>query len=102
MEGEAFRDGVFALHTRRFGAVAELMVGRLAGLGPAKTIFHDLHDELEDHRVEVKFSRVLRGHDVPITFESLLDAVMAQRPAARMVTYEDRRSVPYDCNIQQI
>src|SRR4051812_31740643 len=91
MDGDAFRDGVFALHTRRFGTVPELMIQRLAGLGPAKTIFHDLHDELTQKRVEVKFSRVLRSHEAPITIATLVGAVAAQRAATRMVPYAERR-----------
>lgn len=102
MDGLAFRDGIFALHTRRFGVVPELMIQRLAGLGAARTIFHDLHDDLLQERVEVKFSRVLRSHEAPITYANLVAAVAAQRAEARMVMYAERTSVRYDCNIQQV
>lgn len=102
MDGDLFRDGVFALHTRRFGVVPELMVKRLAGLGAAKTIFHDLHDDLTQQRVEVKFSRVLRSHETPITYENLLVSVASQRASTRMVAFDERRTADYDCNIQQV
>lgn len=102
MDGAAFRDGVFALHTRRFGVVPELMIKRLAGLGTAKTIYHDLHDDVTHQRVEVKFSRVLRTHKAPIGYDNLLASVAAQRPEARMVPYPERTVAAYDCNIQQV
>ena len=76
MNGTTLRDGIFALHTRRFGTVAEVMVRRLIKCGRAKNRFHDLYDDAKKHRIEVKFSRVQKqsethiDEEVPLLFSS--------------------------------
>ncbi len=102
MDGDILRDGLFSLHTRRFGTVAELVVQRLAGLGASKAIFHDLFDDAEEQRVEVKFSRVLRSHDEPITIENVLAVIEHATAADRLVALQEASNVTFDSNIQQV
>lgn len=47
MTPEELRDGIFALNTRRFGTVAEIMVKKLKGLGEAQ--FHITEKTLQTH-----------------------------------------------------
>lgn len=102
MTPEALRDGIFALHTRRFGTVPELMIKRMQGLAPARTQFHDLFDDLESKRVEVKFSRVLAAHDEPITANNVLSAIEGARTERKAVVVARATGDSYDCNIQQV
>ena len=60
-EIESFRDGIFALRTRRFGTVAELMIEGLFGLSKSHNQFHDRFDEDAGKRVEIKFSTVMKA-----------------------------------------
>ena len=62
-----FRDGIFALRTRRFGTVAELMIEKLYGYTKPHNQFHDLYDEVRKQRIEVKFSTVMKTNDELIT-----------------------------------
>jgi hypothetical protein len=71
-------------------------------LGPARARFHDLFDDLENHRVEVKFSRVMSSHDQPITEGNVLEAIEMARAERKAVSIEDATLVSFDCNIQQI
>ncbi len=102
MDATALRDGIFSLHTRRFGSIPELIVRALAQLGEARNQFHDLYDDLNDHRVEVKFSRVLHQNEVPVKPGSLLAAIDGARPPERMVAREEAEQTAWDCNIQQV
>ncbi len=65
MTPDMLRDGIFNLKTRRFGSVAEVMIKRLAKLGKGRNLFHDLYDDINRHRVEVKFSTVRKRVIVP-------------------------------------
>jgi len=51
-----FRDGIFALRTRRFGTVAELMIEVLFNYHQSHNQFRDRYDSATDSRVEIKFS----------------------------------------------
>jgi hypothetical protein len=102
MTPDELRDGIFALFTRRFGTVAELLVQRMQTLGPARARFHDLFDDLASKRVEVKFSRVLNAHDGAITAANVLSAIEAARAERKAVAVSDAERDEYDCNIQQV
>lgn len=102
MNPTQLRDGIFALFTRRFGTVAEIMIKRMQRLGPARARFHDLFDEMENKRVEVKFSRALAAHDGPITTENVLQAIEAALFERKAVMIADAATEAYDCNIQQV
>lgn len=92
---------MFALRTRRFGKVAEILIERLTGAGRARNIFHDLFDDIRDERIEVKFATVSAKHESPITRDNLFEAV-ASAADARAVLFSEWRSTKFDCNIQQV
>jgi hypothetical protein len=102
MDGETLRDGIFGLRTRRFGSVAEVLISRLIKLGKGRSLFHDLYDDVQKHRVEVKFSVVSKKSEIPITEDTVLQAIEAATSEKRMVSSIDWQSVEFDCNIQQI
>jgi hypothetical protein len=102
MDDKALRDGIFALHTRRFGSVAEVLVQRLVKLGKGQNLFHDLYDDMRNHRVEVKFSVVRKKAEIPITEATVLKAIEGATSEQRMVKFAEWEHVEFDCNIQQI
>src|SRR5258706_12981015 len=98
MDGEKLRDGIFALRTRRFGSVAECMVKRLLQCSKAKSLFHDLFDDANQHRIEVKFSVVQKKAERTVTEETVLRCIEESRAEERMVAFADWRSCEFDCN----
>jgi hypothetical protein len=102
MDGNDLREGIFALNTRRFGSVAEVLIQRLTKLGKAKNLFHDLYDDLARKRVEVKFSRALRKSEIRVTPETVLECIESATSENRLVPWTERERTPYDCNIQQV
>jgi hypothetical protein len=102
MNGDALREGIFFLNTRRFGTVAELIVKRLVKLGKGRSLFHDLYDDVASKRVEVKFSRVLKKSLTLITEATLLRCIEEATSEERMVSFEHWQTTEFDCNIQQI
>jgi hypothetical protein len=102
MDSTILREGIFALNTRRFGSVAEVMIKRLVECGKAKNQFHDLYDDHEKKRIEVKFSRVLKAADTSVTVETILKCVEEATSIYRLVACDDWKKTKFDCNIQQI
>lgn len=102
MNAEMLREGIFNLNTRRFGTVAEVMIRRLFKLGKSKNQFHDLYDDLQNHRVEVKFSTVRKKNNRVITEESVLKCIEDELSSNRQVKFDEWSSTEFDCNIQQI
>ena len=102
MDGETLREGIFCLNTRRFGTVAELIIKRLVRLGKGRSLFHDLYDDVAEKRVEVKFSRVLKRANIPISEETLLQGITAATSEQRMIPFSEWREPSFDCNIQQV
>lgn len=102
MTPEQLREGIFALNTRRFGTVAEILVKRLRTLGKARNQFHDLYDHSTGRRVEVKFSRAMREATERVTDRTVLACIEAATSEKRLIHWADRHSVAYDCNIQQV
>ena len=66
-EIKEFRDGIFALRTRRFGTIAELMIEALYNFKKSQNQFHDRYDEGARQRIEIKFSTVMKSNDAAIT-----------------------------------
>ncbi len=97
-----FRDGIFALRTRRFGTVAELMIRSLIHLSKGRNQFHDLYDEAEGKRIEVKFSTVMKKNEATITTENLLDQCLKANVSNRAMKRNEMKSFDFDCNIQQV
>ena len=102
MDGETLRDGIFALHTRRFGSVAEVMMQRILHCGKAHNLFHDLYDDAARHRIEVKFSRVQKASETRISEETVLQCIEEATSEHRLVGFDEWRRFRFDCNIQQV
>jgi len=102
MDGRTLREGIFALFTRRFGSVAEVLIQRLVKLGKGRTQFHDLYDDIAQKRVEVKFSRALRKSEMTVTEDTVLLCIEAATSEKRSVSFDECQTVPFDCNIQQV
>lgn len=102
MDGTTLRDGIFALRTRRLGTVGEVLIKRMAKLGKAQSQFHDLYDGVLSQRVEVKFSVVQRKSKIPVTENTVLQAIEGATSERRMVNFKDWKSTEFDCNIQQV
>lgn len=101
MTPEQLRDGVFALNTRRFGTVAEIMIKKLKGLGRAQNLWHDLFDSTAGKRIEVKFSRV--GQNLErLTEHNLLECILKEQGTDRRVRFADWQQHQFLCNIQQV
>ena len=95
------RDGIFALNTRRFGTVAEIMVKRLKSLGKSHNMFHDLYDTEAKQRVEVKFSRVGQNLD-KLTENNLLECILKEQGTDRRIAFANWTRHRFLCNIQQV
>lgn len=98
-EIDKFKEGIFALNTRRFGTVPELMIQTLYGLQDSSNLAYDKKDA-KNNKVEVKFSRVMKQNNKKITKENVLEQIMSTRNENRVVGSKD--NVEFDCNIQQI
>ena len=98
MDINEFRDGIFALRTRRFGNVAEIMIKKLYKLEDSHTLEYDKFDKIKNKRIEVKFSTVMKANDEKIVISQCLKANLANRA----MKYDDVNSYDFDCNIQQV
>ena len=102
MNSEMLKEGIFNLNTRRFGSVAEVMIRRLCQLGRSKNQFHDLYDDMANHRVEVKFSTVRRTNSRKITEDSVLTCISDELSSNREIKFDEWMQSQFDCNIQQV
>jgi hypothetical protein len=101
MTPEQLRDGIFALNTRRFGTVAEIMVKKLKQLDKSQNLFHDLYDTDAKQRIEVKFSRV--GQNLSrLTENNLLECILKEQGTDRRVAFVNWQQHNFLCNIQQV
>jgi hypothetical protein len=100
-DGSLFRTGLFALRTRRLGTVAELLIQKLLGASKGRSQFHDLYDDRQRHRIEVKFATVNTSNSAPITVSNLVSAIK-EAGTDRAVPFEEWSDYEFDCNIQQI
>ena len=94
------RDAVFALHTRRFGSVAEILVKKLIGGQNSQKLNYDLFDKINNTRIECKFSRVQKSHSMKITENNVLKAL--QYETDRHIEFAQREDYEWDSNIQQV
>lgn len=98
-----FRDGIFALHTRRFGKIAELMIQKMYGMKDSNNLAFDLLAK-DNEKIEVKFSTVLKKCSKQITAKNVIEQAVNSRLEKRMLTYDmvKNKNEKFDCNIQQI
>lgn len=102
MDINEFRDGIFALRTRRFGSVAEIMIKKMYQLEDSHTVAYDKFDTLQNNRIEVKFSTVMKENDEKINESNVIEQCLKANIANRAMKYEDKEKYKFDCNIQQI
>lgn len=102
MTDAEFRDGLFRLFTRRFGTVAEILVREILDCSTGKCLFHDLYDEVNSQRIEVKFSRVLKKHSSTITRSNVLECIKEAVTERVSICEDESENSKFDCNIQQI
>lgn len=99
---EEFRDGIFALRTRRFGTVAEIMVKRLYDLDESGSLAFDKKDRHSEDRIEVKFSTVMKKNDDRICEDNVIDQCKKANLANRAMKSSETNRYSFDCNIQQV
>lgn len=97
-----FRDGIFALRTRRFGTVAELMIEALYDFEHPQNQFHDRFDKTKNQRIEVKFSTVMKANEATITKYNVIDQCKKANLSNRVLDSTKMYDYDFDCNIQQV
>ena len=97
-----FRDGIFALRTRRFGTVAEIMIEALYNFTKSHNQFHDRYDEVGRQRIEIKFSTVMKANKAVINRHNVIDQCKKANLGNRALNSNDRYDYDFDCNIQQV
>ena len=101
-EFRVFRDGIFALRTRRFGTVAEIMIKKLYNLDESGTLAFDKKDKISKNRIEVKFSTVMKENDDKICDFNVIEQCKKANLSNRALLSTDIGKYNFDCNIQQI
>lgn len=96
-----FRDGIFALRTRRFGTVAEIMIAKMFNLLESNSLAFDKKN-LENQRIEVKFSTVMKENEDTIRESNIIDQCMKANLANRAMKSTEINKYRFDCNIQQV
>lgn len=99
---KSFKEGIFALRTRRFGKVAELMIQKLTNSSDSKALAYDLFDHVEKSRIEVKFSTVMKENEETINSKNVISQCVKANLYYRMMRSDEISSNRFDCNIQQI
>lgn len=101
-EIQEFRDGIFALRTRRFGTVAEIMIKRLYNLDDSGSLAYDKHARDTDEKVEVKFSTVMKENETRIREDNVIEQCKKANLANRALSSKKTKKHKFDCNIQQV
>lgn len=97
---EEFRNGIFSLHTRRFGSVAEIMIKKIYNMSDSAVLNFD--KEKDGKRIEVKFSRGLKKNDATIIESNVIEQCLKGSPNNRSILSTEATQCQFDCNIQQI
>lgn len=99
-----FRDGIFALRTRRLGVVAEYMIKYLLyNCKFSHTKEYDLISA-NNKRIEVKFSLCLKKHNEKITNKNIIKQCQNSKLDLLCLSSSDIENDKnkFDCNIQQV
>ena len=99
---DMFRDGIFALRTRRFGTVAEIMIKKMFQLEDSFKLNYDKFDRKSKKRIEIKFSTVMKANDSTITEDNVVEQIFKANISQRAMSYKEIEEFDFDCNIQQI
>lgn len=102
MDIQYFRDGIFALRTRRFGTVAEIMIKKIFKLSESNTLEYDKLDTSNNQKVEIKFSTVMKENEERINEHNVIEQCLKANLANRALSLKEIKTVKFDCNIQQI
>lgn len=97
-----FRDGIFALRTRRFGTVAEIMIKKLFNFEESGSLAFDKKDIKTNERIEVKFSTVMKENDDKIRDDNVIEQCVKANLANRAMSADEIGTCNFDCNIQQV
>ncbi|MBE5824172.1 MAG: hypothetical protein E7308_08885 [Butyrivibrio sp.] len=97
-----FRDGIFALRTRRFGTIAEIMIKKLYGFDESGSLAFDKRNSATNERIEVKFSTVMKENEARIREDNAIDQCIKANLANRAMNSTDIGHYNFDCNIQQV
>lgn len=97
-----FRDGIFSLHTRRFGTVAELMIKKMYNLEDSSSLAFDKKTKDSNKRIEIKFATALKMNEARINEENLIDQCNKANFLNRAISSGEIYQCNFDCNIQQI
>ncbi len=98
---EQFKKGIFTLHTRRFGSVAEIMIKKLYNLEKSDSIYYDMKDK-QNKRIEIKFATVLKANTSTIKDNNVIEQCTNAILEIRKMASEDVPKYKFDCNFQQI
>lgn len=98
---ENFRNGIFALKSRRFGTVAEIMIKRLYGLEDSHSIAFDKLDK-NGKRIEVKFATVMSQNNETIKDDNIINEIIKANANNRIIKYFDLPNHKFNCGILQI
>ncbi len=99
---EEFRNGIFALKTRRFGNVAEIMIKKIYKLEESKKLEFDKFDAANKKRIEIKFSTVLKENENKINEKNILEEIEKANFSIRAMKFKEIAKKSFDSNIQQI
>lgn len=102
MNIKEFRDGIFALRTRRFGNIAEIMIKKLYNLSDSGELAYDKYDEKNKQKIEIKFSTVMKKNDEKINDKNAISQCLKANLANRAMKSSDITTFKFDCNIQQV
>jgi len=98
-EIKEFRDGIFALRTRRFGTVAEIMIKYMYNMSESHDLAFDKYSETEG-RVEVKFSTVMKENDDKIRDTNVIEQCKKANLANRaMVSSDIDKGIAFDWGV---
>ena len=97
-----FRDGIFALRTRRFGSIAEIMIKKLYNLYDSCSLAYDKIDNITHERIEIKFSTVMKANDDKINENNIINQCIKANVANRAINASEASKFRFDCNIQQV
>ena len=95
-----FKDGIFALNTRQFGTVVELLIKLIENYHKSGDLSYDLYKN--GVKIEVKGSRVYKKNKLSFTLDNLYEMIVSNSNKNRLIKSEDLALYDFDCNIQQI
>ena len=95
-----FKNGIFNLHTTRFGTIGELIIQKKYNMINSN---NNAYDKIYNgEKIEIKFSRALKEHTDKINIVNLIEQCLNSSSVHRWIKYDERNTNVFDCNIQQV